>query len=376
MRQVNRMPQVTLMPEVTRKLGSLALALLVASMLAACGSDRPDKFSAQIVFGDSLSDVGTYAVGRVAALGGGKYTINGDNRAINPALTGKNWTELMAAHLGLGPPCAAQTGLDGDASIGFSVAVVNHPGCLSYAQGGARVSNLVGPGNKLTGSPLGQLTVPVTEQVQRHLALANDRFGADQAVFMLAGANDVFMQLASLEAGAITPDQAVAYMAAAGDELAALVTTRIVGKGAEHVIVINLPEITSTPFGLAQNLPTRQLIAAMTSAFNGRLQAGLGGPGNEAKVLLVDLFSRSRDQAARPAQYGLSNVSTPACDLTAAKNALSSSLVCNAGNLIAFDVSHYAFADSVHLTPYNYALLSSLVVTKMAEKGWPSNGAN
>jgi outer membrane lipase/esterase len=170
---------------------NLALALLVAATLAACGgSDRAAKYSAQIVFGDSLSDVGTYAVGTVARIGGGKYTINGDNSAVNAALTGKNWTELMAAQLGLAAPCAAQTGLDGDASVGFSVPVVNHPGCLSYAQGGARVTDPVGPGNKLTGSPLGQLTVPVTAQVQRHLALAGDQFSADQVVFMLAGGND------------------------------------------------------------------------------------------------------------------------------------------------------------------------------------------
>lgn len=353
---------------------NLALALLVAATLAACGgSDKPARFNAQIVFGDSLSDIGTYAVGGIAQLGGGKYTINGDNTAINPALTGKNWTELMAAQLGLNPPCAAQTGLDGDASFGFSVAVVNHPGCLSYAQGGARVSNPVGPHNKLTGSPLGLLTVPVTTQVQRHLALVNDRFGADQAVFMLAGANDVFIQLASLEAGAIAQGQAVANMAAAGDELVALVMTRIVGKGADHVIVINLPEITSTPLGLAQTAQTRQLIAALTGAFNDRLQIGLG---SEEKVLLVDLFARSRDQAINPAQYGLTNVSTPACDLSSTKNLLGSSLVCNGGNLIAFDVSHYAFADNLHPTPYNYTLLANLVVTKMAQKGWPTSGSH
>jgi outer membrane lipase/esterase len=353
---------------------NLVLALLVAATLAACGgSDRPAKYGAQIVFGDSLSDVGTHAVGGVAALGGGKYTINGDNTAVNAALTGKNWTELMAAQLGLAAPCAAQTGLDGDASVGFSVPVVDHPGCLSYAQGGARVTNPVGPGNKLTGSALGQLTVPVTAQVARHLALAGDQFGADQMVFMLAGANDVFIQLATLEAGATTPELAVAAMAAAGDELAALVTTRIVAKGAHHVVVINLPEIASTPFGLVQNVETQQLIAAMTIAFNVRLQAGLSG---EAKVLLVDLFARSHDQAINPARYGLTNVSTPACDLNRAKNVLGNSLACNGANLIAGDVSHYGFADDVHLTPYNYALLSDLVVTKMAEKGWPTSGWN
>ena len=52
------------------------------------------KFSSQVSFGDSWSDVGSYAVSQVAALKGGKYTINdvgadGKNAA-------KNWTELMA----------------------------------------------------------------------------------------------------------------------------------------------------------------------------------------------------------------------------------------------------------------------------------------
>jgi phospholipase/lecithinase/hemolysin len=353
---------------------NLALALLVAATLSACGgSDRPAQYSAQIIFGDSLSDVGTYAVGAVARMGGGKYTINGDNTAINAALTGKNWTELMATQLGLAPPCAAQTGLEGDASLGFSVPVVDHPGCLSYAQGGARVTDPVGPGNKLTGSALGQLTVPVTTQVARHLALSGDRFGADQAVFVLAGGNDVFIQLATLDAGLTTPALAVAALAAAGDELAALVTTRIVGKGAHHVIVINLPEIASTPFGLVQTAPIQQLITAMTVAFNDHLQAGLG---REAKIVLVDLFARSHDQAINPARYGLTNVSAPACDLAPARNLLGNALGCNGANLIGGDVSHYAYADDVHLTPYHYALLSDLVATKMAEKGWPTSGWN
>jgi outer membrane lipase/esterase len=353
---------------------NLALALLVAATLAACGgSDRPARFSAQIVFGDSLSDVGTYAVGAVAALGGGKYTINGDNTAINAALTGKNWTELMAAQLGLPAPCAAQTGLDGDPGLGFSVPVVDHPGCLSYAQGGARVTDPVGPHNKLTGSPLGQLTVPVTTQVQRHLALSNDRFSAVEAVFVLAGGNDVFSQLATLGASLTTPELAVAAMATAGDELVALVKTQIVAKGARHVVVINLPEIATTPFGLLQTPETQQLIASMTSAFNDRLQAGLG---NEARVLLVDLFARSHDQFINPARYGLTDVGTPACDLNPARNVLQSSLACNGTNLNPGDVSHHAFADGVHLTPYNYALLSDLVATSMVEKGWPSRSWN
>src|SRR5688572_16657448 len=106
-----------------------ALALLTAAALAACGGGDSSggdqglkvQYTAQVTFGDSLSDVGAYAVGGVAALGGGKYTINGDATATNAALTGKNWTELLAAQLGLPAPCAAQTGLAGNASLGFQV---------------------------------------------------------------------------------------------------------------------------------------------------------------------------------------------------------------------------------------------------------------
>ncbi|GGX92110.1 esterase [Massilia dura] len=190
---------------------NFALAMMAGAILAACGGDSGNpqpgaqvnkvKFASQVSFGDSLSDLGTYNVGTVKALGGGKFTINGDNTAVNPALTGKNWTELMAAQFGLPAPCPAQTGLDGNAAQGFSVPVTDHPGCLSYAQGGARVTNPVGAGHKLTGSPVGALTVPVVTQVKNHLARAGGKFKGDEVVFVMAGGNDVLVNLAQLSAG-------------------------------------------------------------------------------------------------------------------------------------------------------------------------------
>jgi phospholipase/lecithinase/hemolysin len=195
---------------------NVVLVLFIAAILAACGDNgsRPgdqtlkNKFSAQVSFGDSLADVGTYAVGTVAAVGGGKYTINGNNTTANAALTGKTWTELMAAQLSLPAPCAAQTGLDGDAAQGFSIPVVNHAGCFGYAQGGARVTNPVGPNNKLTGSPLGQLTVPVATQIANHLAVSGGKFKGDEVVFITAGGNDAFILLDQLAAGATAAGQA------------------------------------------------------------------------------------------------------------------------------------------------------------------------
>lgn len=404
---------------------SFALALLASAVLAACGGGSGGdpapkvKFSAQVSFGDSLSDVGTYNVGTIKALGGGKYTVNGADA--------KNWTELMAAGFGLPAPCAAQTGLDGLASQGFSAPVVNYAGCTSYAQGGARVTNPVGPGNKLLGGSnavLGQLTVPVVAQIQQHLALNGGTFRGDEAVFVLAGGNDALIQLGALSAAAtaaataavtaalpgqiqkdilagscqpadvnasncqpaaiatLTPTigataaadyvQAnapvvVSAMGIAGAELAGYVKSMLVARGAKYVTVVNLPDLSVTPYALSQSADTRALITAMVTTFNNQLQTVLAG---NANVLVVDAYAVNRDQYANPGSYGLSNVSMPACDLSAAKNPLGSSLVCSAGNTVAGDVSHYGYADSVHPTPFANLLLARHVSKEMVSKGW------
>jgi phospholipase/lecithinase/hemolysin len=450
---------------------SFALALLTAAVLAACGGNGPSagdqtpktKFANQITFGDSLSDVGSYAVGAVALNGGGAYTINGDNTSVNATLTGKNYTQLVAAQLGLPAPCAAQTGLLGTASatpaLNFSVPVVYHAECYNYAQGGSRVTNPIGPGNKALDKAgatvsLGATTVPVVTQIANHLAKAGGKFKSDDLVIVMAGGNDVLEQLGELSAGATaaggtalatsliqqlapgttnpatgaaaiqaaiqteaakgsgasaiitaaitaavmngnTTAQAnataigttagaaataagqaystahgpdlVKNLATAGTELGALVKNQIVANGATHVVVNNLPDVSISPSAKAQSAETQALIKAMVAAFNDQLKAAVSG---EAKVLYVDLATISRDQATNPAPYGLTNTTTPACDLSSAKNLVGNSLLCSKNNLIAGDVSHYMFADTVHPTPFEYALIARYVLEQMTVKGW------
>ncbi|PJJ19933.1 Phospholipase/lecithinase/hemolysin [Janthinobacterium sp. OK676] len=455
-----------------------ALAVLAAAVLAGCGGASGGdqalkvKYTAQVSFGDSLSDVGSYAVAGVAASGGGKFTINGDNTKINPELTGKNWTEHLAAQFGLPAPCAAETGLEGSIPT-LQAPRVKHAGCFGYAMGGSRVTNPVGPNNKLTGSQLGALTVPVVTQIANHLAVSGGKFSGTEAVFVMAGGNDVLFQLGALQAGATAAGQAagaaagaqafatnltlalaagapnpttaaasigaavkaasaapgatsativgaavqaaviagntavgssavygplvakaqadatvtgnaagakagadyaaaqgptlVAAMGQAGKELVALVKDQIIAKGANYVIVNNLPDVAGTPSGLSKDANTKALINAMVSAFNGELSGGLSG---NAKVLLVDVFAVSHDQGTNPGPYGLTNVSETACDLTPAKNFLGSSLVCNGANLKAGDVSHYSYADDVHPTPFNNLLLARYVAKDMVVRGW------
>ncbi len=405
-----------------------SLTLIAAAVLAGCGGSGGGsatdpapkiKFTSQVAFGDSLSDVGTYKVGTVTALGGGKYTIN--------SATAKNWTEIVAADLGLPAPCAAQTGLEGLASQGFNVPVKNNSGCTGYAQGGARVTNPVGPGNKLLGGNnaiLGQMTVPVVKQIQNHLDANGGKFSGTEVVFVSGGPNDGFIQASTLSAAAtaaataavtaavpgqiqkdiasgvckptdaqasnciaaavatLTPTvgapAGAAYakanaqtyvdaMGTAGTELAGYVNNMILAKGAKYVVVVNMPDLSKTPDALKQSADTQTLLNGMTVTFNARLLAGLAGNDN---VLFVDLFTRFRDHAANPSAYGISNVTTPACDLTPAKNPLGSSLVCSANNLIAGDTSKYYFADNVHPTPLGQALFASYISEELAKRKW------
>lgn len=338
----------------------LAAALASAAILASCGGSDSPQYTGVVSFGDSLSDIGTYAVGTVKSLGGGKYTVN--------APDSKNWIELMASRMNVSAPCPAQTGLDGDPAQGFSVPVTNSTNCTAYAQGGARVTNPVGPGNKALGGAsavLGQLTVPVATQIQTHLAAKGGSFSGTEVVFVMAGGNDIFMNAGAVAAGG-SPTDAVTAMGTAGAELAGYVRNLIVGKGAKQVVVVNLPDVSKTPYALAQDAASQGFINTMVTTFNAQLQQGLTG----VDVLLVDAYAVSRDQNANPSKYGITNATTPACDLSPAKNPLGSSLVCTRNNLIAGVTDNYQFADTVHPTPYGYKLLADLVTTEMSKRGW------
>jgi phospholipase/lecithinase/hemolysin len=131
------------------------------------------------------------------------------------------------------------------------------------------------------------------------------------------------------------------------------------------VVVVNLPDVSQTPFAYALDQPTQGLINTMVQQFNAQLAAGVAAT---PEVLLVDAYTQGRDQNARPANYALTNVTTPACDLT--KTALPTSLVCTASTLVAGDVSGYEFADTVHPTPFGYSLLARFVAENMIKNGW------
>ena len=381
--------------QMMKKLAALAAAL----MLASCGGgdDSGPGFATLVNFGDSLSDVGTYDVGTIAAVGGGQFTVNA-------GATATNWTEKLAAAIGAPAPCAAQTGLLPNIPGITGAPVTNHVACLNYAQGSSRVTQPLGPNAAgLQAAPFNQVTlglmaIPVTTQISNHLAKSGGSFSGNELVTVLAGGNDIFMNFAAIGAaggggaGAVgaamaagwssdvqnavaaggaaatqaATNAAMAAMAQAGAELAALVRNQMLAKGARFVAVVNLPDVAFTPFGLSLPAQQRSLITAMTNAFNAQLSSGLTGTG----VLYVDFAAQQQVVYANPAAWGLSNVTTPACDPASPNNPLQgSSITCTANSLLPNTVG-YQYADGVHPTPLGHSLISEFVLARMRAVGW------
>ncbi len=384
-----------------------------ALLVAGCGGGGSEKttstvgFTSMVAFGDSLSDIGTYKVGAVAAVGGGQWTVNSS--------TARNWTELIAAQFGLPALCPAQTGL---LSIipGFPGAPVqNAATCRSYAQGSSRVTSPFGPNSiaiqqavqassgaaaATQAAGLGLMAQPVVTQMATHLTNVGGAYSGKELVTVMAGGNDVFLHLNGVSnaaaggASAVGAAQfagwsagvqstvaagganaanaaaqaAVAGMAQAATELVAAIDTQLLAKGARYVVVVNLPDVSTTPFTATFDAQTRGLINTMVTTFNSALSQGLAG---KAGVIVVDAYTQGRDQVNNPAQYTLTNTTAAACSRTSPANPLQgSSLTCTAASLVAGDTSKYLFADDVHLTQFGYELLAQFVTKNMATAGW------
>lgn len=409
-------------------------AALMAFILVGCGGGADDvsakpKFTSQVSFGDSLSDVGTYKVGFVAAAGGGQFTINGTAPT--------NWTEFVSEKLGLPAPCAAVTGLiDTSGGDALSVAVTPHSGCTSYAQGGALVTNPYGIHNTYYGtyaavSGLGgaELTYPVVTQINNYLAANGNSFSGTELVSVVVGGNEVKLQLTLLVGGAtaaataavtaaipaqipleiaagnctapqaatvcvtaaiatLTPTVGVtasnAYLSPTGPAVTAAVTamvtaatelvndvnTLILAKGAKYVVVASIPDFANIPALAAYSAAQKSLVDALVTTFNATLKTGLDGLSGSANILYVDTYTSIKDEITNPAKYNLTNATTQACDpvLTPQNRAL----LCKASTLITGQTAdtHYLFADDTHPTPYGHSLFALYVLQAMTNKGW------
>jgi phospholipase/lecithinase/hemolysin len=417
---------------------SLATAASVNAASTAPGSAPSGGFQQLVVFGDSLSDDGAYTLAAVSTYSvapynipftgalpypaGGQFTVNG---------VGNNWTTQLATmmNLNLTPNLVGFGTPVGDAyltptgevtSAATATCTFNTPqsgtslpSCTDYAQGGSMVSNPDGIGHST-----GALTLPMTTQLQNYLTQYTS-FNADQLVVLLGGNNDVFSalsgvqtqvtaavtqavsqavaanpaltaaQIAAIEASttqtatAAAVSTAQATVAQAADELASL-ADQTLSKGAKYVLVYTLPDSALTPFG--QSLaggttcdvqdPTQAcyLLSNLVNVFNQQLLNDLQGKA----VKVIDGHALLAQEIANPAQFGLSNVTTPWCSPLTGGSPTSApnSLLCNAetpntaaGASLA-NVGSWLFADGVHPTPAGYTVIANATHAALISYGW------
>ncbi|MFM0338256.1 SGNH/GDSL hydrolase family protein [Paraburkholderia fungorum] len=397
----------------------IATASAAFALLAACGggSDNnnaststtpPGGVNLQVVsFGDSLSDVGTYAPVIQSSFGGGRFTTN----------PGEVWTQKVAEYYG-GTLTAAYVG-------GFGRPLVATGG-LGYAQGGSDVVNAQGEG--WAPNSMAATTVPVVTQVANYLG-AHTSFNSNQLVLVNGGANDIFQfsttaNLTALgaalqtqypllvQAGKLPNSQAgqvqfiAGYLqqlanpqiATAAAQLAAQIQT-IVNSGATHVVVSTVPDIGSTPQGVQANAAapgTAALLSGITAAYNGILVQNLTARGllGTGKVIVADAFTWIDQQVPNYQALGftVSNTGT-ACNLASmvtnatayatanpsATNGLTpaqygsqfgSSLFCSPQTYtVAGADQTYMFADLVHPSTHLHALFAQYVQQQIAATG-------
>lgn len=236
-----------------RLMGTTALAAALAFSTAP--ADAQQRFSQIVAFGDSLTDTGNLAAFGQAP--GAPY-VNG--RFSN----GPVWVEYFSQ--------------------------LTRTPQVSRAFGGA--------------TALGTGPTDLPAQLNAYFA-ANPSFRADQLVTLWIGSNDI---LRTAQAGGDVLGVTNRTLAAN----AGFVRT-LAGRGARNILVFNLPDFgvipLTAPLGAAARAQLSQVVELYRTGMFAEMDAVRNSTG--ANIMVVDISAAFRDIIARPAAYGLTNVTTP-----------------------------------------------------------------
>lgn len=324
--------------------GGRAETKAVAAALASFQAFRADRIQQVIVFGDSLSDAGTYRAGLIAQAGGGKFTTN----------PGPVWPETVGLLLGTSVKPFYQ-GFGGPVQIPIALGT-------DFAMVGARVSQQPGIGCKpdprnglCTAAP----TFPVTRQVSDSLYTHAQSFTRDQMVFIFAGSNDLRFQFDRYAHGLQTASQTQTAVIQAANDLAGQLRL-IVATGATRVSVLSVPDLAYTIAGRSLDPAIAATLSGWVTDFNATLIAGIG-----SAVKVIDTYAEFKRVLADSGRFGISVVNVPACDLEAIAESTGqplehvSSLFCSPLTLVEPNAAfRYFYADTEHPTTLGHLIIS------------------
>lgn len=349
------------------KIGSVCYMLLF--LLLGCGGDGGvssainSRTLQTISFGDSLSDVGTYAVAGAPQVGplvfgGGRYTTN----------PGMVWTQYVAQHYGDMLTPAMQGG--------FGTAPVARGG-YGYAQGGATVATVI------TQDYSGALAMPVSHQVSAYLA-SHHAFNSSQLILIQGGGNDIIGAVRSAAAGRIAATEALERVTSAAMELAATVD-RIVAAGGQKIALLNVPDIGMTPFAV-RNAVLAPELSRMSKLFNDTLRAQFASQHLPQQFMMIDAYGWYADVMKRYRQSGF-NVANDGISCNSSKiitEAISvglpdpqvfleengAAIICSPATLTEPDADQtFMFADEFHPASRLQELFASFVEGQLEAEG-------
>ncbi len=374
---------------------TLAASTALSVLIAACGGSSSDTtprvaMTSVKVMGDSLADVGTFGI---------KFTIQGND----------TYPERIAQLYGLPKGC------NFFAFTGTTFAPNPTAGCTNFAIGGGVINAASGPytaqdpriiGNQFSTANLGgnfaakDLLIidgggnDAAALVTAYLTQPTDAGASYQALLATVLTPAQMGALGTACAGGPTAGCQAALAGAGGTYMTSLannfydtVQTKALDKGAQQVALLNMPGITNTPLfqgvlkqiesqaGAAARAQSEALFKSWVVAFNTQLAARAAG---NAKVALVDFYTEFNNQIASPAQFALTNVTTPAC---ADKGSVAATWgTCTDAFLAANPPAGatgganwyktWAFADGFHPSAYGHQLLSQLISRSLAVAGW------
>lgn len=363
------------------------LALLGCGGGGGGGSSPKPNIQHVYVMGDSLADVGTM---------GYKFTVQNANDTKGYLI----WPQLVANAFGLNgsTQCNFYTYQSSSTFEPNSTA-----GCTNFAIGGGEIfnTNPGGPNSPQTiGTQLARKITTLGNYTSTDLVLidggGNDM--ADLVTAQLSGSaayqNFLTQQLdvdtitASLAQDPTGANAAAAYMQTLATNFYSQIKTQTLDKGATHVAVLNMPDITLTPeiksvlafveasAGTPASQALQIAIRAWTSTYNTQLKAMIG---NDSRVVLIDFNADFTDQISNPSSYSLSNALDAACPVVGYTSldvpqydfasCTDTSLDAIPGKTAGW-WKKYAFSDGFHPTPYGHQLLANSVTRGLTRAGW------
>jgi outer membrane lipase/esterase len=349
------------------KLPVAILAVAVTVFVSACSDEgtssviSPSSQSVPqaVVFGDSLSDAGTYNP-TTADTNPANDLPSGLTFSTKPGIT---WAGYVASNFGhmLTPNQQVNFGIVGNGGVVIQL------GGFSYAEGGARIEVDAPNGGVVMQTIPNVGTVPVQlatsrsikTQIDDYLAEHGNAFNDQQLVLIQGGANDFFTFLGEVAANPALANTAPAVISATATAMVNQVA-RLKAAGATRIIYSNLPDLGITP--QFRTTPLAGLATQLATAYNAAVANALNGLG----VHVFDTATLIQQVAASPSTYGFTNATTPACNsfTTPGNPATLSALICLPTTLVApgADLT-YVFADGVHPTASAHALWGSQVIT-------------